>query len=389
VLASPDARLPGAFRRRSEQLDALASILPIERCDRLAQILSDDDVATLRHLVEQGMGENTLRALASDLGYLESWAKTSTGAVLPWPAPEPLVMKFIAHHLWDPAQRELDPSHGMPAPVAASLRAGALLRSNGPHAPATVKRRLASWGTLHRWRGLNGPFGSPQVRAALRLAIRASGRVRMRKSPVAITGDVLESMLATCWRNRLVDQRDRALLMVAFASGGRRRSEVARLRVEQLIESDPVSANPADLEAPLLRCTVIQLGRTKTTNAEAGNRVLLVGHAADALAAWLGRASIDKGAVFRAIDRWGRLQKTPLSPQSVNLIVKKRAGAAGLDARAFSAHGLRSGFLTETARQGISMLEAMQQSQHRSVQQVARYYNDTDVRNGRAVRVLL
>src|SRR3954468_12776767 len=83
------------------------------------------------------------------------------------------------------------------------------------------------------------------------------------------------------------------------------------------------------------------------------------------------RAKISTGAVFRGIDRWGTLESTALSPQAVNLILKKRAQLAGLDAVEFSAHGLRSGYLTETARRGIPLVEAMQQSQHRSVQQPA------------------
>jgi integrase len=50
-------------------------------------------------------------------------------------------------------------------------------------------------------------------------------------------------------------------------------------------------------------------------------------------------------------------------------------------------HGLRAGFLTEAARQGVSLPEAMQQSQHRSVQQAASYYNDADRTKGRAARL--
>ena len=42
--------------------------------------------ATLKHLAREGMGENSLRALASDLAYLEAWARVATGAALPWPA---------------------------------------------------------------------------------------------------------------------------------------------------------------------------------------------------------------------------------------------------------------------------------------------------------------
>ena len=38
--------------------------------------------------------------------------------------------------------------------------------------------------------------------------------------------------------------------------------------------------------------------------------------------------------------------------------------------------GCAQGYLTETARRGIALVEAMQQSQHRSVQQATRYYNE-------------
>ena len=92
--------------------------------------------------------------------------------------------------------------------------------------------------------------------------------------------------------------------------------------------------------------------------------------------------------MFRRIDRWGTLQERALTPQSVNLILKKRIASAGLDPREYSAHGLRSGFMTEAARRGIALPEAMAQSQHRSVQQAARYYNDVERQMGRAARLV-
>jgi hypothetical protein len=49
------------------------------------------------------------------------------------------------------------------------------------------------------------------------------------------------------------------------------------------------------------------------------------------------------------------------TPQSVNLILKARVKQAGLDRAAFSAHGLRSGYLTEAANRGIPLLEAGRQ----------------------------
>ena len=186
-----------AETRRALQLDALSAILPMERRDQLAKILTDDDVATLRHLAKEGMGENSLRALASDLAYLEAWALAATAAPLPWPAPEALALKFLAQHLWDPAQRETDPGHGMPDGIAMALRRDGHLRVEGPHAPSTVKRRLAHWATLHRWKGLLGPFSAPSLRTAVRLAVRARARPRPRKSQSAVTHEILNRLLST------------------------------------------------------------------------------------------------------------------------------------------------------------------------------------------------
>lgn len=374
-----------AVDRRAIELDTFAAMFPEERRDQLAKILTDDDVATLKHLAKEGMGANSLRALTSDLAYLEAWSLASTQGALPWPAPESFVLKFIAHHLWDPARRANDPTHGMPADVTTTLSQLGHLRATGPHAPATVQRRIASWSTLHRWKGF--ALGSPAVRSAMRLAVRASVRPKARKSKKAVTRDVLERLLATCSSDKLVDTRDLALLLVCFASGGRRRSEVAKLRVEQLHDQDPVPADPSDPNSPALPCLAITLGRTKTTAADDDATVLLIGRPVDALQEWLFRADIDKGPVFRAIDRWNGVGDRALSPQAVNLILKTRCVRAGLDPREFSAHGIRSGFLTEAARAGVPLPEAMRQSQHRSVQQAARYYNDAERALGKAARL--
>lgn len=375
--------------RRAEALDALESVLPFDRRDFLAGLLTDDDVATLRHLAKEGIGENSLRALASDLGYLEAWSLAATGHPLPWPAPEAFLIKFVAHHLWDSFRRATDPAHGMPAAVAAALKSQGLLRSDGPHAPSTVRRRLSSWSTLTKWRGLRGKFNAPGLQSAIKLAVRASARPRGRKSKKAVTADILSALLKACAGDRLVDVRDRALFLTAFASGGRRRSEMSALCVEQLIEEDPVPADPKNPDGEKLPCLAIRLGRTKTTQADSDAFVLLVGRPVLVLQDWLARAGISEGAVFRGIDRWGNLEKRALTPQAVNLILKRRIAEAGLDPNNFSAHGLRSGYLTETARRGIPLSEAMQQSQHRSVQQASNYYNDAERALGRAARVIV
>ncbi|MEL4377661.1 site-specific integrase [Brucella cytisi] len=382
-MTRPDP-LPSNVHIRAEQLDTIAAVLPMNRRDMLAGILTDDDVETLRHLVNEGMGENTLRALASDLAYLEAWSMAATGIPLPFPAPEALLLKFVAHHLWRPRQREIEPDHGMPAGVAEELRRQGFLRVPGPHAPATVRRRLANWSTLTRWRGLEGSFSSPSVKSAIRLAVRALNRPRSRKSANAITGDILGKLLATCSGGDLTALRDRAILMVAFASGGRRRSEIASLRIEQLVKQAPVT----DGDGATLPSLGIHLGRTKTSGADQDEIVYLTGRPVEALTRWLEAAKIDKGSVFRKIDRWGNVSARALEPSAINRIVKQRAQMAGLEPGEFSAHGLRSGYLTEAANRGIPLPEAMEQSRHRSVQQASDYYNNAKRRSGRASRLL-
>jgi integrase len=194
-------------------------------------------------------------------------------------------------------------------------------------------------------RGALGPFKSPALRSAIRLLLRTTAHPRVRKSQRAVTRDVNEALLATCGSDRLVDTRDAALLLGAFASGGRRRSEVASLRVEELIEEQPVLGDPTEPDSPALPCLSIPSAAPRPP-------------------------------------KW-----TP-TPQSVNAILTRRVVAEGLDPKLYSAHGLRVGYLTEAARSRGALPEAMQQSQHRSVQQAASYYNDVERRLGRAARLV-
>lgn len=177
-----------------------------------------------------------------------------------------------------------------------------------------MRRRLANWSTLTRWRGLEGSFSSPAVKSAIRLAVRSINRPRARKSANVITADILGKLLATCSEGDLTDIRDQAILMVAFASGGRRRSEIASLRTEQLVKQTPVTAK----DGSPLPSLAIHLGRTKTCGTDHDETVYLTGRPVEALTHWLEAAKIDKGAcfeksiagaMFRRV-RWNRAPST-------------------------------------------------------------------------------
>jgi hypothetical protein len=108
---------------RPAAIDTLAGVLPMAARDRLADSLDAAEIDTLAHLAKAGTGANSLRALASDLAYLEAWSRAATGAPLAWPASETSVLRFIAHHLWDEEERAKNPDHGMPEAVSDALRA--------------------------------------------------------------------------------------------------------------------------------------------------------------------------------------------------------------------------------------------------------------------------
>ncbi len=135
-------------------------------------------------------------------------------------------------------------------------------------------------------------------------------------------GNVLPGRARVRLRSLLVDIRDCAILLTAFASGARRRSEVGNLRVEDLVEEEPVRAEPDNLASPPLPLA-IRLGRTKTTCPGDDARSLMIGRSVEALTRWLHEARIDSGPVFRRIHQWGNVDRA-LAPQSINLVLKAR-----------------------------------------------------------------
>ncbi|SPJ25480.1 integrase [Palleronia abyssalis] len=378
------------------------SAFPLARFDVYApgDAMTEADHATISHLIRTGLGENTMRALRSDIDYLEAWTLAATGAHLPWPPDRATLLRFIAHHLWDPARRAEDPDHGMPPEIETVLRASGHLRVRGPHAPSTVRRRLSSWRTMGKWREIDGAvFSDPVVLRTLSAAIRAADRPRHRKSARPITIDMLGRILKALepWctprplgdrdlnRVRLAALRDRALLAIAFASGGRRRSEMASLMMSQLDPLAPIEDPQTGTYRPSLS---IRMGRTKTSDTEDDLRVYVSGPPVVFLERWLAASGITGGAVFRRIDRWGALSEHGLADAAVNGILKARLKEIGEDPALFSAHGLRSGFVTEALGQGLRMEEVMGQTLHRSIKSVHGYFQDIEKRSGRAARLL-
>jgi integrase len=154
-----------------------------------------------------------------------------------------------------------------------------LRRSRAVPRPSALERRLASWRRLHGARHLAGPFGSPALRSLLASA-RAAGRAvhsfAAKKSANPVDRAILDRLVAARAPG-LHGIRDAALVETAWATGGRRRSELAALRVENL-----------DRSAFATDGTItIRLRETKTHKDTAPPPLLLAGRSAKALDLWL------------------------------------------------------------------------------------------------------
>ena len=113
----------------------------------------------------------------------------------------------------------------------------------------------------------------------------------------------------------------------------------------------------------------------------------LRGPAAQALTAWLAAAPAVNGPLFRRLYKDGKVGTADLSADQVARIVQRRAKMAGLEGD-WAAHSLRSGFVTEAGRQGVSLGEVMAMTEHRSVSTVMGYFQAGSLLNSQASNLL-
>lgn len=196
----------------------------------LPPALSAADQEALTDLYVRGTPENTLRAYERDLVYITAWRMAVFGAPPDWPERQEVALRFVLDHARNLAIAAQNDSARQ---AAEGLMAQGLRKTLACPAPSTLDRRIASWRAFHRMKNIDSPFDAPMIKQARAKARRAAARPPAPKSEHPITREVLEAMLATCTTS-LRDIRDRAVLLLGWASGGRRRSEITGLRFEDL-----------------------------------------------------------------------------------------------------------------------------------------------------------
>lgn len=280
-------------------------------------------------LAEGARASNTRRAYRSDWAHFSGWCEA----------------------------QGFDPLPAAPASVGLYLAAFETVLS-----VATLVRRLSAIAVAHRMAGHSLDVRHPAIADVMAGIRKARGSAQRHAE--ALTVSRLRQVLAGLGEG-LSDRRDRALLLIG-TSAALRRSELVALDVAD------IAVQPEGLRVMIRRSktdqdgegAVLAIGRTGTATCPAA-----------AYAAWLGATGISGGAVFRGVDRHGRLGGR-LSTNAVAGIVKRRAAAAGLDPAVYSGHSMRAGFATSAAGAGIAETRIMRQTRHTSTATLRRYVRE-------------
>ena len=302
--------------------------------------LSRVDIETserTKDYVRASSSEATLRAYKSDLQHFVGWG----GNI---PASPELVANYLADH------------------------AGILSVS-------TLSRRVAALSKIHEVKGYDNPTKTELVRNTMK-GIRRKHHVAPKQvSP--ITKERLIKMLQTC-EDDVKGVRDRALLLIGFASA-LRRSELVALDCSH-IEFVPEGV-------------ILNIVRSKTDQQGEGRRIGIPYAKGDhcpvkSLKHYFEMAELKEGRLFRSMDEVG-LGQNRLADHGVAYIIKRRAEKSGYDPRMFSGHSLRAGFATSAAQVGAEMWAIMKQTGHRSEATVRRYIREGELFSISAINRIL
>ena len=310
--------------------------------------------------LEAGLSSSTQRAYQRDVRYFWAWAHLCCHLKPRYPVALETIIRFILEHTG-----QMDPGQ------ATQLIQQGYRRQSGPLKLTTLRRYLASLSVAHAQAGVPHMLNDSRVHVLLRRLQRAKKQNRPTQKK-AITADLLRQLVVTC-DDSLRGVRDRALLLVGFAAGGRRRAELASLQIEDLRR--------------IKQGYIILIRASKNDQTGEGLDVPVLGESAQALRNWIVKSGLRAGAVFRGIKANNHLNDG-ICGRTINRIVKQRIARISLDPNDYGAHSLRSGFITESGRQGAHLRDAMQLSGHLTEAIAGSYYREGELLNNPAANLL-
>lgn len=255
--------------------------------------------------------------------------------------------------------------NGGKIPATPAMVAGYMARFAESHAVATLQHRLVAIRRAHVEGGHTSPTSDKLVKRTMQ-GIRRTKGVKQRQVKALLKDDLIEILVAVAKQNPLKAARDKAMLLVAFASA-LRRSELVGIKLED------ITPHAHGMDIALARSKTDQEGEGRTVfvpRASVADRCPVV-----ALEQWLEIAEIGSGSVFRRINRHDQVVSDRLSGQSVALVFKAAVRAArGVEAsKDYAGHSTRAGFVTQSAIAGLQPHVIMGQTGHKSMDMVLRY----------------
>jgi integrase len=228
--------------------------------------------------------------------------------------------------------------------------------------PSTIGRYLCAISAEH----LAAGFASP-VDAGVREVLAGIGRhvgLAPQHAKAALSIEELRQLVLSCGPGPRGD-RDRALLLVGFASG-LRRSNLAGLDLAD------VEVRPEGLVLRIVRSKVDQLGKGWEVGVFRGCHRW--SDPVRAYSAWLQERGDWAGPLFCQLSNPGdAVTRRRLSGCAVAAVVRSAARRAGLDASRYAGHSLRAGCATAAAANGAPDLAIMRRTGHASLAMLSRY----------------
>lgn len=337
--------------------------------------LSEATERAVAEMLRQGESANTVTSYRSALCYWAGWFYVRYGVAIALPVPVAAVLQFIVDHADRAVGERL--VHELPDALDALLVEAGIKGRRGALALNTIVHRIAVLSKAHQLHADKNPCADTRVRellASTRRAYAKRGALPHKKD--ALTRDPLMAAVETC-DDSLRGKRDKAILYFAWSTGGRRRSEVAAADMQFLTPTAD-----GEYSYNLAHSKTNQYGQDRPENHKP-----LVGEAAEAMTAWLKAAGIKDGRIFRLIGPKGGVGES-LSADGVADIVRKHCTLAGLTGD-YSAHSVRSGFVTAAGEQGAALGDVMALTGHRNAQTVTGYMRPGAARQRGLARDLL
>lgn len=241
---------------------------------------------------------NTRRAYAADWRHFERWALARQLQVLP-----------------------VDPAAAVTY----------LFEQAATEAWPTVLRRRAAIARAHVQEGLPDPTSIMRTSGAWESLRRQATPTRSRSVPLTVPDLVA---IVRAMPDGLREARDRAVLLMAF-TGAFARSDLVAVDVGDLVDT----GGNGYLAPAGPRTVTIVRGRQGTCPVRA-------------VQDWMRAGGVDRGALFRAVNRWGTPAER-LSASAVTTIVKDRLRRIGVDPTSYSARSLRTGFVHAALAAGV------------------------------------